>query len=53
MLRMEINRIGAPVSFYLIEDLIDGIVPENIKFFILVNTFGLTEKSRISSKELI
>ena len=50
MLRMEANRIGAPVNFYLIEDLVNGFVPENIKLFIFVNTWGMTKELRTSLK---
>ena len=50
MLRMEVNRIGAPVNFYLIEDLVNGLVPKNIKLFVFVNTWGMTEVLRTALK---
>ncbi len=48
MLRMEINRIGAPVGMYLIEDLLDGLIPESVKFMVFVNTWGMTTSRRHS-----
>jgi hypothetical protein len=46
MLRMEVNRIGAPVGMYLMEDLLDGSIPESVKFMIFVNTWGMTKNKR-------
>jgi hypothetical protein len=46
MLRMEVSRIGTPVNFYLMEDLVSGLVPSEIKFFIFVNTWQMTHERR-------
>ncbi|MGC8843107.1 MAG: beta-galactosidase [bacterium] len=44
-IRQSLYRIGAPVGFYLLDDLVEGRVPKS-KLYIFLNCFALTEKER-------
>lgn len=50
--RREINRIGAPVGYYLFDDLIDGKVPD-AKLYIMLNTFSLNQQERVAVNKII
>lgn len=44
--RFEVPRIGAPVAEYLLEDLLDGLVPNEVTFLMFVCTWGMTSDQR-------
>ena len=46
--RTELDRMGAPCGYYLLSDLVDGLVPAgtDAKLYIFLNTFDMTEKER-------
>jgi hypothetical protein len=46
MLRFELPRIGAPVTNVVLEDLMEGRVPDRTKFFIFILTWGMTADQR-------
>jgi len=48
-IRQSLYRIGAPVGFYLLDDLTAGKVPKT-KLYIFLNCFALTQKEREAIK---
>ncbi len=50
--RKEINRIGAPVGYYLFEDLIAGKIPD-AKFYIMLDTFSINQQERSAIDKIL